>query len=90
MIKIKEKDLNKVFKDFKNKDIIIEFENGIFGKIKFEKADIIYDEEIGFINIINKKNKLRINTTTTYGYMMAEEGNTVKIRVDCRIQFKNQ
>lgn len=87
MIRIKEKDLNQFFKDFKNKDIIIEFQDGISGKIEFEKADIIYDEENGFINIVNNKNKLRINTTTIYRYMLEE--NSVKMRIDSQLRFKN-
>ena len=88
MVNMKERDLKEVVKDFKNKDIIIEFNDGVEGILKIKNASIIYDEENGYINIISDENKLRINTTIIYRYMAEEDYKSFEIKVDSQITLK--
>ena len=87
MIRIKEKELKAIFDKFKNKSIVIEFKEGIEGKIKIDKANIIFDEKNGYINIINDENKLKINTTTVYRYMASEDYKKIEIRIDSELSL---
>ena len=90
MINVKEKELKKFLKDFKNKDITIEFNDGLEGKIKIKNASIIYDEKKGYINIIGKENnqKLKINTTIIYRYMTTEKYESLEIRIDSQVALR--
>ena len=88
MVNMKESDLKEVVKDFKNKDITIEFNDGVEGILKIKNASIIYDEENGYINIISDENKLKINTTIIYRYMAEEDYKSFEIKVDSQITLK--
>ena len=87
MIRIKEKELKSIFDKFKNRSIILEFKEGIEGKIKIDKASIIFDEKNGYINIINDENTLKINTTTVYRYMASEDYKKIEIKIDSQISL---
>ena len=88
MINIRERELKEVLKDFKSKDIIIEFDDGIEGIFKMRNASIIYDEEEGYINIVGNENSLKINTTIIYRYMVSEDYKSFKIKIDSQISLK--
>ncbi len=87
---IREKHLKEVVKDFKNKDITIQFNDGIEGTLKIKKSSIIYDEENGYINIIGQENKLRINTTIIYRYTLQEDHKSLEIKIDSQMTLKIQ
>ena len=90
MIGIKERDLKEVLKDFKNRDILIELNDGIEGSIHIKDGSVIYDEENGYINIIGKEQKLRLNTTVLYKYQISEDKRIFGVRVDGQIEMKIQ
>lgn len=90
MIGIKERDLKEVLKDFKNRDILIELNDGIEGSIHIKDGSVIYDEENGYINIIGKEQKLRLNTTVLYKYQISEDKRVFGVRVDGQIEMKIQ
>ena len=87
---IREKHLKEVVKDFKNKDITIQINDGIEGTLKIKKSSIIYDEENGYINIIGQENKLRINTTIIYRYTLQEDHKSLEIKIDSQMTLKIQ
>ena len=72
MTKFRENELNKMLEDFRDENIELEFEKGIAGKVKIEKATLEYDYQTGFINITGKNGKLHINTTMACGYERIE------------------
>ena len=88
MISIKERDLKEALKDFRNKDILIELNDGIEGNIYIQNASVIYDEENGYINIIGKEQKLRLNTTVLYRYQISEDTRVFGVRVDSQLELK--
>ncbi len=88
MINIREKDLKDVLKDFKNRDILIELNDGIEGSIYIEDGSIIYDEENGYINIIGKNKKIRINVTVLYRCQISEDGKVFGMKIDSQIDMK--
>ena len=88
MIDIRERDLSELLKDFKNKNILIELNDGIEGSIYVKDGNVIYDEESGYINIISKEHKLRLNTTVLYKYQISEDRKVFGVRVDGQIELK--
>ena len=84
MTQLKERKLRKILEYFKNKDIILEFNDGIIGKIEVKNAIIEFDE-YGFINIKNEKIDLKVNTTLLYNTKIKEEKKTLDTRIDCQI-----
>lgn len=87
MIQLREKNLRKILEYFKNKDIILEFNDGIIGKIEVKNAIIEYDE-YGFINIKNEKIDLKVNTTLLYNTKIEEEKKRLETRIDGQIELK--
>ena len=88
MIDISEKDLKNALKDFKNKDILIELNDGIEGNIYVKDGSIIYDEENGYINIIGQNHKLRINVTVLYRLQVSEDKTLFGAKIDSQIDLK--
>lgn len=78
MTKFRENELNEMLKDFKDKNIELEFEKGIEGKIKLEKAVLEYDYQTGFINIKSDNGELEVNTTMVCSYEKVEN----EVRID--------
>ena len=69
MARFKESELTEKLQEFKNKkNIELEFEKSIEGKMKLEEATLKYDREYGYIIIESKNCKLKINTTLVTGY----------------------
>ena len=69
MARFKESELTEKLQEFKNKkNIELEFEKSIEGKIKLEEATLEYDREYGYIIIKSKNCNLKINTTLVTGY----------------------
>ena len=88
MINIGERDLKDALKDFKNKDILIELNDGIEGNICIKDATVMYDEENGYINIIGKNHKLRVNVTVLYRYQISEDRSAFGVKIDSQIEMK--
>lgn len=72
MTKFRENELNKMLEDFRDENIELEFEKGIDGKVKLEKATLEYDYKTGFINITATNGELHVNTTMACGYERIE------------------
>ncbi len=87
MTQLKERKLRKILEYFKNKDIILEFNDGIIGKIEVKNAIIEFDE-YGFINIKNEKIDLKVNTTLLYNTKIKEEKKRLETRIDGQIELK--
>ncbi len=87
MTQLKERKLRKILEYFKNKDIILEFNDGIIGKIEVKNAIIEFDE-YGFINIKNEKIDLKLNTTLLYNTKIKEEKKRLETRIDGQIELK--
>lgn len=69
MARFKESELTEKLQEFKNKkNIELEFEKSIEGKMKLEESTLKYDREYGYIIIESKNCKLKINTTLVTGY----------------------
>lgn len=88
MIDISERDLKEVSKDFKNKDILIELNDGIEGNIFVKSGSIIYEEENGYINIIGQNHKLRINVTLLYRLQVSENRTIFGAKIDSQVDLK--
>ena len=88
MIDISERDLKNVSKNFKNRDILIELNDGIEGNIFIKEGSVIYDEENGYINIIGQNHKLRINATVLYRLRVSEDRTLFGAKIDSQIDFK--
>ena len=87
MTQLKERKLSEILEYFKNKDIILEFNDGIIGKIEVKNAIIEFDE-YGFINIKNEKIDLKVNTTLLYNTKIKEEKKRLETRIDGQIELK--
>ena len=87
MTQLKERKLRKILEYFKNKDIILEFNDGIIGKKEVKNAIIEFDE-YGFINIKNEKIDLKVNTTLLYNTKIKEEKKRLETRIDGQIELK--
>lgn len=81
MAKFNENELTEKLKDFESqKQIELEFEGGIDGKIELEDVKVKYNSKTGFIGILGKNCELKINTTMVCGYEKIE--NEIKIDLE--------
>lgn len=81
MKKFNENELTKILEEYENNaKIKLEFERAIEGKIELDNAKVKYIPDIGFIEIVGKDCKLRINTTMVCGY--EKEGDEVLINFE--------
>ena len=82
MARFKESELTEKLQEFKNKkNIELEFEKSIEGKMKLEEATLKYDREYGYIIIESKNCKLKINTTLVTGYEKIKDEYKKKLKV---------
>ena len=56
-----EEKLETIAKELNGKRVEVIFENYIIGKIVFENLDIKYNRKLGYLELIDKDNKLELN-----------------------------
>lgn len=87
-MKILEKDLKEKVNRFKNKDVIIQFDELFEATLNFYNIDINYNMKNGFLNILDKINNNKITINITSVRTMNYENEILSIELDNYINFK--
>lgn len=87
-MKILEKDLKEKIDSFKNKDVIIQFDELFEATLNFYNIDITYNMRNGFLSILDKINNNNITINITSVITMDYEENFLEMELDNYINFK--
>lgn len=87
-MKILEKDLNEKVKIFKNKDVVIIFDDILEAKFYMNNIDIEYSYKTGFLHIMEETTQNEINLNIVSAYIIDLTENVLHIGLDNYIDFK--
>lgn len=84
MIKVQEKDLEKILDNFNGRNVIIEFEGVITGKLRMKQLKVKYERNKGNIKLFDMVylNNIKIDTTSMYKVEIDESVTNLIIRLD--------
>lgn len=87
-MKILEKELNEKVKIFKNKDVVIIFDDILEAKFYMNNIDIEYSYKTGFLNIKEEATNNEINLNIVSAYLIDLTDNVLHIGLDNSLDFE--
>lgn len=87
-MKILEKELNEKVKIFKNKDVVIIFDDILEAKFYMKNIDIEYSYKTGFLNIKEESTQNEINLNIVSAYLIDIKDNVLHIGLDNSLDFE--
>lgn len=84
MVKVQEKDLEKTLDNFNGRNVIIEFEGVITGKLRMKQLKVKYERNKGNIKLFDMVylNNIKIDTSLMYKVEIDECVTNLIIRLD--------
>lgn len=84
MVKVQEKDLEKILDNFNGRNVIIEFEGVITGKLRMKQLKVKYERNKGNIKLFDMVylNNIKIDTSLMYKVEIDECVTNLIIRLD--------
>ena len=84
MIKVQEKDLEEILDNFNGRNVIIEFEGVITGKLRMKQLKVKYERNKGNIKLFDMVylNNIKIDTSLMYKVEIDECVTNLIIRLD--------
>lgn len=87
-MKILEKELNEKVKIFKNKDVVIIFDDILEARFYMKNIDIEYIYKTGFLHIKEESTQNEINLNIVSAYIIDLTNNILHIGLDNSIDFE--
>lgn len=87
-MKILEKELNEKVKIFKNKDVVIIFDDILEAKFYMNNIHIEYSYKTGFLNIKEEATNNEINLNIVSAYLIDLTDNVLHIGLDNSLDFE--
>lgn len=87
-MKILEKDLNEKIKIFKNKNVMVVFDDILEAKFYLNNIHIDYNYKKGILHIKEEKTQSEINLNLVFAYLIDFTDNVLHIGLDNSIDFK--
>lgn len=87
-MKVLEKELNEKVKIFKNKDVVIIFDDILEARFYMKNIDIEYSYKTGFLNIKEEATNNEINLNIVSAYLIDLTDNVLHIGLDNSLDFE--
>lgn len=87
-MKILEKDLNEKIKIFKNKNVMVVFDDILEAKFYLNNIHIDYNYKKGILHIKEEKTQNEINLNLVFAYLIDFTDNVLHIELDNSIDFE--
>ncbi len=87
-MKVLEKELNEKVKIFKNKDVVIIFDDILEARFYMNKIHIEYNYKTGFLHIKENKTNNEINLNIVSAYIIDLTENVLHIGLDNSLDFE--
>lgn len=87
-MKVLETELNERLKIFKNKDVVIIFDDILEAKFYMNNINIYYDYSKGFLHIKENKTNNEINLNIVSAYIIDLTDNVLHIALDNSLDFE--
>lgn len=87
-LKVLEKELNEKVKIFKNKDVVIIFDDILEARFYMKNIDIEYSYKTGFLNIKEEATNNEINLNIVSAYLIDLTDNVLHIGLDNSLDFE--
>lgn len=87
-MKVLEKELNEKVKIFKNKDVVIIFDDILEARFYMKNIDIEYSYKTGFLNIKEETTQNEINLNIISAYLIDITENVLHIGLDNSLDFE--
>lgn len=88
ILKILEKDLNEKIKIFKNKNVMVVFDDILEAKFYLNNIHIDYNYKKGILHIKEEKTQNEINLNLVFAYLIDFTDNVLHIELDNSIDFE--
>lgn len=87
-MKILEKDLNEKIKIFKNKNVMVVFDDILEAKFYLNNIHIDYNYKKGILHIKEEKTQSEINLNLVFAYLIDFTDNVLHIGLDNSLEFE--